>query len=106
MLLIDAYSPKIAAVRFPESSARPTAKEGPRRRLRIEGVLIEGSNARGLHLYTGALATISKGLRSKAKEYLESDDLRGLDWSKIRDASRREAILVAAAALGDAERQP
>lgn len=48
-----------------------------------------------------ALKTISSKLGSQsAKKYLESDDLRGLDWSGVPKNSR-EAILVAAAALGE-----
>jgi hypothetical protein len=60
---------------------------------------METAHCCGIAVVTGPLATISKNLGTKAaKKYLETDDLRGLDWSKC-PKNRREAILVAASAL-------
>jgi hypothetical protein len=51
-----------------------------------------------LKVTIGALAMISGKLGSQAKKYVDSDELRGLDLSKIPLPSK-EAILVAVAAL-------
>ena len=85
-------------IRAAESIARGSNKDGPRRRLRIEGVLLHTSDSCGLSISIGALATISGRLGSKAKKYVESGEFRGLDLSRIPLASK-EAILVAVAAL-------
>lgn len=54
----------------------------------------------GVKVFTGALKDIASAMGTKAsKKYLEQDDLRGLDWSEFDD-KRREAVLVATAALG------
>jgi hypothetical protein len=98
--IVHLYSPQIAAVRYPETF-QPRAKVAPLgQRCRVEGVLIEAASSCGVDkVLTGPLATISKNLGTKAaKHYLESDELRGLDWSKHKD-HEREAILVAASAL-------
>jgi hypothetical protein len=91
----------MVAVRYPETFGRQSVRGADHRRCRIEGVIIEASNSAGLVVIAGALASISKNLGTKAaKHYLESDDLRGLDWSKYPAKNTREAILVAASALG------
>jgi hypothetical protein len=98
--LVQTYSPNIAAVRSPETFMPRNVKlSSLYQRCRLEGVVIEALHSSGIHVLTGALATISKNIGSKgAKHYLETPDLRGLDWSKY-DTNRREAILVAASAL-------
>ena len=97
--LIQTYSPQLAAVRYPETFMRSAHGSSNDKRCRVEGVVIEAAQSCGIRALTGALATISKNLGSKsAKKYLETDELRGLDWSK-HPKNRREAILVAAAAL-------
>lgn len=98
--IVKTYSPSVAAVRYPETF-QPRVKLVPLgQRCRVEGVLIEAVRSCGINeILTGPLATISKNLGSKtAKHYLEGDELRGLDWSKLRDYEK-EAILVAASAL-------
>lgn len=96
--LIKTYSVGAAAVRYPETFKR-SSPASIDKRCRIEGVVIEAARALGITALTGALATISKNLgSSRAKKYLESDSLRGLDWS-AHPKNQREAILVAASAL-------
>jgi hypothetical protein len=97
-LIIDKYRPAVAMVRTAESVARGGNKDGPRRRLRIEGVLLQTVDSCGLKVGIGALATISGKLGSQAKKYIDSGELRGLDLSKLPVPSK-EAILVAVAAL-------
>jgi hypothetical protein len=97
--LVDTYAPAAAVVRFPEFSARGGNKEGARRRLRIEGVLLEASCAYGLPARGAVLANIGAKLGSKqAKKYLGSGDLRGLDLSPLPEYAR-EAALAAVTAL-------
>lgn len=97
--LIETYSPQVVAIRYPETVIRSSAQSSMHRRCRVEGVLVEVARSCGAQVLTGALATISKNLGAKAaKKYLETDELRGLDWSKYTK-NRREAILVAASAL-------
>jgi len=100
--LIDQFSPTLVAVRFPEAFVPSRARDSDRRRCRLEGVIIEGAQSRGLVVQTGALATISKNLETsptKAKAYLEREEFRRLDWSSF-PKNVREAILVAVSGLG------
>lgn len=102
LLLLAEHSPSIAAIRYAETFGRRSVRESDFRRCRIEGVILELAGSRGLNTLTGALASISKNLGTKAaKRYLEGNDLRGLDWSKYPSVNVREAILVAASALGN-----
>jgi hypothetical protein len=96
--IIQTYHPKVATIRTAESIARGSNKEGNRRRLRIEGVLLQTIDSCGLKVTMGALAMISGKLGSQAKKYIDSGELRGIDLSKIPLPSK-EAILVAVAAL-------
>ncbi len=96
--IVQTYSPNAAMIRSAEAVARGAGKEGARRRLRIEGVLLQTIDACGLRVSIGALATISGKLGSQAKKYIESGELRGLDLSQLPSLAR-EAILVAVAAL-------
>jgi hypothetical protein len=96
--LIQSHHPDLATIRTAESIARGSNKEGNRRRLRIEGVLLQTIDSRGLKVTMGALAMMSGRLGSQAKQYLDSGDLRGLDISAFPLPSK-EAILVAVAAL-------
>jgi hypothetical protein len=97
-LIVEKYKPGIAMIRTAESIARGGNKDGPRRRMRIEGVLLQTIDSCGLKVSIGALATISGRLGSQAKKYIESGEFRGLDLSKI-PLPAKEAILVAVAAL-------
>lgn len=96
--IIATYKPEIGSVRTAESVARGSNKDGPRRRSRIEGVLLQTIDSCGLKAIIGALAMISGRLGSHAKKYIGSGEFRGLDLSKVPIPSK-EAILVAVAAL-------
>jgi hypothetical protein len=96
--IIDTHKPTVATVRTAESVARGSNKDGPRRRLRIEGVLLQTIDSCGLKGTIGALAMISSRLGTQAKKYVNTGELRGLDLSKLPVPSK-EAILVAVAAL-------
>lgn len=102
--LLHQYKPNRVAVRQSETFLKgkpgPTAFGSMLQRARVEGVVMELAHSQGLEVQPGALAQIGSGLGSKnAKSYLVADDLRGLDWSKIKNASDREAILCAASLL-------
>lgn len=96
--IFQTYRPCVAAIRSAEPVARGSNREGARRRLRIEGVLLQTIDSCGLKVTIGALAMISGKLGSQAKKYIASGELRGLDLSQIPDLSK-EAVLVAVAAL-------
>lgn len=96
--IVETYKPAVAAIRTAESIAQGSNKEGARRRLRIEGVLLQTIDSSGLKVTLGALAAISSKLGAQAKKYVQADEFRGLDLSKIPPPSR-EAILVAVATL-------
>src|SRR6266850_5443825 len=84
-LIIDKYGPHVVAIRLPEPIARGSG-DGFRRRLRIEGVLMEAGYAKGVKVAHGALATIASQLGTKAKEakgFLDDGDLRGLDLTSM-----------------------
>ena len=102
LLLLEEHSPDVVAVRYAETFGRQGVRESDYRRCRIEGVILEAANSKGVRVITGALASISKNLGTRAaKHYLQDDDLRGLDWSKYPAKNMREAILVAVSALGN-----
>lgn len=96
--IVETYRPNVAMVRSAEPSARARRTEGPRVRLRIEGVLLQTLDSCGVKATIGALATISGKLGTEAKEYIESGELRGIDLSGLSSYAK-EAILVAVAAL-------
>jgi len=97
--LFEAYKPDAVMLRTPEFSARAGNTDGARRRLRVEGVLLEVSHAAGLKVSAGALVTISSNLGTRsAKKYLEAGEVRGLDISK-QATPAKEAILVAISGL-------
>jgi hypothetical protein len=96
--IVETYKPGVAMIRSAEPTARGSRKEGPRLRLRIEGVLLQTLDSCGLKATIGALATISGKLGTQAKGYIESGELRGLDLSSLPPYAK-EAVLVAVAAL-------
>ncbi len=96
--IVETYKPSVAMIRSAEPTARGSRKEGPRLRLRIEGVLLQTIDSCGLKVTIGALATISGKLGTQAKGYIESGELRGLDLSRLPSYAK-EAVLVAVAAL-------
>jgi hypothetical protein len=69
--IVETYKPRVVMVRAAEPSARGSRKEGPRLRLRIEGVLLQTIDSCGLKVTIGALATISGKLGTQAKGYIE-----------------------------------
>jgi hypothetical protein len=98
-LLIQAHKPDGAALRSPEPVALGGNKEGARRRLRVEGVLLEATDSCRVTVTAGALAKISAQLGTKsAKAYLKHGELRGLDVSKLPTPAK-ESVLVAVARL-------
>lgn len=100
LFLFEQFAPDVVAVRYAETVRRASSQDSARKRCRVEGVLLEAANSASLRVVTGALVTISKHLGTRsAKAYLDDDNLRGLDWSKF-SKNAREAILVAASALG------
>lgn len=99
-LLIDTYSPELAAVKSAETRMPHPQFATLYQRCRVEGVVIEALNSRGIEVVIGPFSTVSSGLgTASAKQYLTRDDLRGLDWRKHK-GNRREAILVAVSVLG------
>jgi hypothetical protein len=103
--MIEQHQAHVAAVRYGETFLQRGAKGKSLgsmfARARIEGVILEAACSSNLKVFTGQLAQISSRLDSpRAKAYLESGDLRGLDLAG-KPANRREAILVAVAALGE-----
>jgi hypothetical protein len=97
-LIVETYKPAAAAIRTAEPIARGSNRDGARRRLRIEGVLLQVMDSCGLKVTIGVLATISGKIGSQAKKYITSGELRGLDLSDIPPPAR-EAVLVAVASL-------
>jgi hypothetical protein len=69
-LIVNTYKPTVTAIRSAESVARGSNKEGARRRLRIEGVLLQTIDSCGIKVTIGALAMISGKLGSQAKKYI------------------------------------
>lgn len=99
--LILRYEPSAAGIKYTEQIARGGRGDSARLRCRIEGVILQLLNEERLEIFTGNYRRVSGLMGSKsAKQYLDSDDLRGLDWSAVTKV-RREAVLVAVAALGE-----
>jgi len=98
--IITQYEPTGMAVRYPEHTALGANKDSARARCRVEGVVLEVAASKNLEVVTGTLNTISKNLGGKhsAKEYLATDDFRGLDWSNYK-TNLQEAIVVATSIL-------
>jgi hypothetical protein len=106
--IVGEFNPARAAIRSQETflmrKPNPKALTSMLQRARIEGVIMEGLRAVGVEVLTGKLRAIASRMGSKsAKAYLDTDDVRGIDISEIRNASQRESILVAVSALGDAQ---
>ena len=96
--IVETHKASRAMIRSAEPMARGSKKEGPRLRLRLEGVLLQTLDSCGVTTSIGALATISGKLGSQAKKYVDKGELRGLDLSELSSYAR-EAVLVAVAAL-------
>jgi hypothetical protein len=99
--IIDREHPDAAIVRTAEPISR-SGGEALKVRCRIEGVVLEACATRGLAVQLGPLATISRLLQTRsAKAYLDASEVRGLDWSSLRDKNSREAVLAAVAVVED-----
>lgn len=101
--LVEQHELDRAAVRACEtalkSKPKPNVLASMLTRTRIEGVIVEAAASQGLPVLNGVLNTMSAKLKTKrAKGYLESQELRGIDLSSIPKL-RQEAVLVAVAAL-------
>jgi Holliday junction resolvasome RuvABC endonuclease subunit len=59
--VIGKYTPTVVFVRFPET-VFASRGETPRKRSRIEGVIMEAAASRAIPVRTGPLSTIGKGL--------------------------------------------
>lgn len=98
-LVIEANKPTSAVLRTPEVVAKMGNIDSARRRLRVEGVLLEASQSDGVKITTGALGTISKMLGTRSvKPYLAQDEFHGLNIAKFA-TPLKEAVLVAVAGL-------
>ncbi len=103
--LFLAHSPNVVAVRqsetFLQFKPKPNVLASMLSRARIEGALLASASESGLRILSGNLTTIRAALSTKsAKAYLDGDEVRGLDWSHIKNEKVKEAILAAVAALG------
>lgn len=100
--IIERYRSNLAGIRDTEAAGPRRGVQSLQQRCRIEGVIIEVANARGLTIVSGRLATISANLGSRAaKKYLDTDEFRGIDWSS-KSSGIREAIMVAVSTLESA----
>jgi hypothetical protein len=101
--LLEQFGPGRGAIKYMESIAgagrAPRSTDSTRRRHRIEGVVLQLLDEVVLTTVTARFTTIGARLGTRtAKDFLEGNDLRGLDWSG-KPALVREAILAATGAL-------
>ncbi len=100
--ILDDNVPTSAALREAEffgKQGKQSVVTAGRKRCRVEGVIAASCGRIGLEAKPGTLVTISSNLSTpKAKELLDKDDLRGIDWSDYKK-DLREAILVAVSGL-------
>ena len=101
LTLVKTYEAQAIAIRLPESFNRKGNTEADRRRSRLEGVIMEAGASNGLTIVAGNLKTIgTKQGVAKPKDELASDELRGLDWTKLNE-KKREAVFAAVSALDE-----
>lgn len=99
-LLLDEYTPARGGIKYTEPNAKGRG-DSVRRRARIEGVILQLLDERGVQTLGGAYNTIGPRLRlEKPKTYLAHDEFRGVVWADLPD-HQREAILAALAALAE-----
>lgn len=97
--LVAQFGATSGGIRLPEPNMRQgLSTMAPR--LRAEGVVLEAMAASNLSpVVAGPLSTIGSLIQSKQpKGYLSEDEMRGMDWSEL-DPNKREAAIVACAAL-------
>jgi hypothetical protein len=98
--LLEQHRPAGGAIKYAEQVSRGGGDSG-RARARLEGVLLQLLDEQKIEIFTGAYKALSGRMGTKsAKAYLSQDDVRGLDWSGLRQP-QREAVLVALAASGE-----
>jgi hypothetical protein len=103
--IIEQYAPVIGGIRYPEAIAKKKHVTGSNARLRIEGVILEALASKGVTVITGTLKEIGSEMGSDSpKAYLGRSEVRGMDWSG-HTLYRREAIIVAVAALEHAQQR-
>lgn len=100
--LLKTYKPARGAIRLtdrPKGSANVLSMVA---RGRVEGVIIEAAGAYGLDLVTGGSPTIKSNLKTKKaiREYIEQDDVRGIDLSGKKNKIFREAVVAAVSVNG------
>lgn len=99
--VIAQHDPAVVFVRSAETMFGNRG-EGPRKRLRLEGVIMEAAASKSKPVRSGPLATIGKGLGIDAATAKTTRDcalgLGTLDWAQ-REVEAREAIMAAAATL-------
>jgi hypothetical protein len=98
--IIEQHIPSYGAVKYTEPTAR-SAGDGPRRRARIEGVILQRMDEAGMVTLGAAYNVISPRLgTNSAKQLMEDDGFRGLRWGDVAPLLK-EAILAATAALSE-----
>jgi Holliday junction resolvasome RuvABC endonuclease subunit len=101
--LLAEHRPDVAAIRYAETVPQRGGGSSAYKRARIEGVVLEICNRNGLTILTAQSQSIKSKLKADhpIKAYVSHNEFRGLDWSTVKNKLRREAIVVAAASLGE-----
>ena len=100
--LIETHSPDVIGVRTSDKPQSMRYAQSLFERARIEGVVMEASASKGISVVAGPSATIKSGMKTKTKlsDYSDVDEIRGIDLTGKRNASLRDAVYAALAALG------
>jgi hypothetical protein len=100
MDILSEYEPTAAMIRYPETSTHGPATNSTRERSRIEGVILQLLYEKGIKVLTGPLNTIASeiSVASKSiKKEIQTENFRGLDWSKLNPLLRESTIAAIAA---------
>ena len=96
--VIEQHGPSCGAVKYTEPTARSSG-DGPRRRARIEGVILQRMDEAGMLTLGAAYNVISPRLgTNSAKQFMDDENYRGMHWADVTPLLK-EAILAAAAAM-------
>jgi hypothetical protein len=100
--VLNQNKPEAALVRLPDRPKGQTNVLSMFERARVEGVILESLASFGIPVIGGMSQTIKSKMKTKRpiREYVKEDDIRGIDLRKIKNKSRREAIIAAISALG------
>ena len=102
--LVGQFSIGALAVRYAELATPSRRVDSDRRRARIEGVILEAAAARRCDTLTGAWKSISSRLGTpKAKDYVTSASVRGLDLSGMKKEAQEAAIVAVSALPSESE---